>query len=126
MDRIEEFTLEGRNFIYIDLSDIKTADQFLDLSLDIKPTISKYPKNSVYTITNIRNMRLDSEAKSIMEDYMLFDKPYVRAGVIIGTDGIKKVMASSIFKAIGRNNMNFAFSKEHAIEWLLQQDRDED
>ena len=126
MERIEEFTLEGRNFIYIDLSDIKTADQFLDLSLDIKPTISKYPENSIYTITNIRNMKLDSEAKRIMADYMLFDKPYVRYGVVIGMDGIKKVMTSSIFKEVGRSNMNFAFSKEHAIEWLLQQDRDED
>jgi hypothetical protein len=122
MERIEEFTVDGKNFVYIDLTDFASIDDFLVASKGIKAVIAKYPKKSLYTITNIRNMRFDSESKTIMADYMKHNEPYVKYGVVIGVDGIKKIMALSTFKVIGRTNMGFAFSREQAIEWLLQRE----
>ena len=119
--KIEEFTQEGKNFVYIDLANLKSVEQFHELGGQIKSVIRKYPENSVYTITNIDNMRLDSEAKNIVAEYMSENKPFVRGGVFIGIDGVKKVMATEIFKMIGRKNMSFAFTKDQAIKWLLQQ-----
>jgi chloramphenicol O-acetyltransferase len=119
MKRIEEFSLDGKNFMYIDFSDFKTNDDFSQLITTIESLIAKYPEDSLYTITNIENIRFDSKSMKIVAKNMEHNKPYVKYGVVIGLDGIKKVMLTTVMKMSGRNNMHYAFSKEKAIEWLL-------
>ena len=122
MERIEEFTQDGKSFMYIDFSNMKSNDDFLKMTAVVEPLIAKYPKNSLYTITNIENIRFDSESKGIIAKYLENNKPYVKYGAVIGLDGIKKVMVNITFKMSERRNMRFAFSRESAIEWLLQQE----
>ena len=117
----EEFTLEGKDFIYIDLSGIKSNNEFNERIKVIVPEISKYPEKSLYTITNVENIRFDTKSKEIVAQYMTTNKPYVKFGAVIGIDGIKKIMINAIFALSGRSNMHFAFTKEQAIEWLLKQ-----
>ena len=122
MERIEEFTRDGKNFMYIDLSEYRTNEDFQRQIEIIEPLIAKYPEASLYTITNISNIRFDSKSKEIAAKYMEHNKPYVKYGVIFGLDGIKKIVFNTVLKMCGRQNMHFGFSKEKAIEWLLQQD----
>jgi len=122
MEHVEEFTLDGKNFIYVDLSGIKSIDDLLERIHAIMPIIAKYPTNSLYTITNIENTRFDSDTKKIMADYMDHNKQYVRFGAVFGLDGIKKIMAKSIFAMSKRKDLYYAFSKEQAIEWLQKQE----
>ena len=121
MYRIEEFGLNEKKFIYIDFSGYKTSDEFSSLMEMTKPVIAKYPECSLYTITNIENVIFDSQTKKIASEYMRHNKPYVKYGVIIGMDGIKKMICRTIIKLSGRTNMHFAFTKEEAVEWLLRQ-----
>jgi len=118
----EEFTLEGKNFIYIDLSGTKSNNEFNERIKVIVPEIAKYPEKSLYTITNVENIRFDTKSKEIVAQYMMTNKPYVKFGAVIGIDGIKKIMINAIFALSGRSNMHFAFTKEQAIEWLLKQE----
>ena len=118
----EEFTLEGKNFIYIDLSGVKSNNEFNERIKVIVPEIAKYPEKSLYTITNVENIRFDTKSKEIVAQYMMVNKPYVKFGAVIGIDGIKKIMINAIFALSGRSNMHFDFTKEQAIEWLLKQD----
>ena len=120
MERVYEFTQDGKNFVFIDFSGLSTDKEFLGVIDLAIPVISKYPEQSVYTITNIANLRFDSNTKSIATRYMEENKPYVRYGVLIGLDGIKKMMAKTVMKLSGRSNMHFTFTKEQAIEWLLR------
>jgi len=119
--RIEEFTHEGKNFIYYDLSDFKTNDEFLEFTKKAKECIAKYAEYSLFTITNIKDVKFDSETKNIIADWMEYNKPYVKFGTVIGFDGIKKIMVNAILKLCGRKNMAFVSSKEQAIELLLKQ-----
>jgi hypothetical protein len=118
--RIEEFTREGKNLIYYDLSDFKTNDEFLEFTKIAKENITKYAEHSLLTIANIRDVKFDSETKNIMADWMEYNKPYVKFGAIIGFDGIKKIMVNAILKLSGRKNMAFISNKEQAIEFLLK------
>lgn len=122
MDRIEEFEIAGKKFMYIDLSNFKSNEDFKNETALIEPIIAKYPENSLYTITNIENVRFDTNSKEVVANYMKNNKPYVKNGVVIGIDGIKKILVTMVMKMSGRGNMHFAFSKEQAIEWLLKQD----
>ena len=119
--RVEEFEREGKSFIYIDLSNIKENEEFEKLTKLIEPTVSKYSKQSLYTITNIENVRIDTESKKFIARYLEHNKPYVKYGAIIGLDGIKKIMVSTMLKLSRRSNLVFAFSKEQAVELLLKQ-----
>ena len=122
MERIEEFTQDGKDFVYIDLSGLKGNDEFLEFSKGIESVIAKYPKKSVYTITNIENVRFDSNSKELIAQYVKNNEPYVKYGMVIGLDGIKKIFVNVVMKLSGRTNLNFAFTKEGAIERLLQQE----
>jgi hypothetical protein len=119
--RIEEFKLEGKDFIYYDLSDFKTNDEFREFTKAAKECVTKYAKHSLLTITNIRDVKFDSETKNIVANWMEHNKPYVKFGTVIGFDGIKKIMVNAIFKLCGRKNMVFSSNKEQAIEFLLKQ-----
>ena len=118
--RFDEFTLDGKNFMYIDFSDVKTNEEFLELIKKIKPAIAKHPPYSLLTITNIENVRIDTESKELVAQYMEQNKPYIKYGAVFGLDGIKKIISNAIFKLSGRKNMFFAFTKEQAIELLLK------
>jgi len=120
MKRIEEFTRDGKNFMYIDCSGIKTNDGFLELISEVKPKIAKHPEQSLYTITNIDDIRFDSNSKKIAAEYLEHNKPYVKCGVVIGLDGVKKLLVSAIAKISGRTNIYFTFTKKEAIERLLR------
>jgi len=122
MERIDEFVLEGKNFMYIDVSGSMANSELIKLVETVMQAIAKYPANSLYTIANIEDLKVDSEVKNILAEFVGHNKLYVKYGAVIGIDGIKKTMARAMFKVSGRTNMHFAFSKEQAIEWLLQQE----
>ena len=118
----EEFILEGKSLLYVDFSRISGKDDLVKSIEVIKSIIAKYPPNSLYTITNVASFRFDSELKKILADLTAHNKPYVKYGAIIGMDGVKKIMVSAILKITGRTNMLFAFSKQQAIELLMQKE----
>ena len=123
MERFEEFTCDGKSFMYIDFSGLKADEDFIAATEKIEPIVAKYPKHSLYTITNIANTRFDTRSKEIVAEYMEKNKPHVKYGAVIGIDGIKKIMLNTIFQMSGRKNLVFAFTKEKAIELLLKHEQ---
>jgi len=122
MGRIEEFEHGGRNFVYLDLSGLKTNDEINRVIEDSKTIISRYENHSLYTITNIEDVKFDTKTKEIVAEWMEHNNRYVKHGAVIGMTGIKKIMVNAIFAMSGRKNMGAAYTKEKALAWLLQQD----
>jgi hypothetical protein len=119
MDRIEEFTQDGKNFVYIDLSHIKANEEFVRVVEASKPVIRSYEGRALYTIINIEGVMFDSKTKRIAGEWTASNKPYVAHGVIIGMDSIKQIMVNAVFALSGRKNMSFASSREEAVKLLL-------
>ena len=122
VERIEEFTRNDKNFMYVDLSKLKKNADFIRIVDAVKQLIVKYPEKSVYTIINIENISFDWETREIGGDVLKHNNPYVKYGSIIGVDGIKKFLITAVFMYSDRNNMRVCDSREQAIDWLLQQD----
>jgi len=125
MEHFEEFTLEGKSFVCIDLSKLKNTTDLVAMTEATKPLIASYPKNSLHTITNVAGIMFDSESKYVLANYMKHNKNYVKAGVIIGIDGIKKAVAGSAAKVAGRINMHYAFTRDQAVALLLEESSEE-
>ena len=62
-EHIEEFTIDGKNFMYVDVSNIEQNADFIEVIERVKPLIRQYPEKSVYMILNIANIRFDTETK---------------------------------------------------------------
>jgi hypothetical protein len=120
MEHIEEFEADGKNIIYIDFSNAASEEDFITVIEQAKRTISKHTEKSVCTITNMENVRFDSNIKEIFIKYVESNKPYVKYGAAVGMDGIKKKMIEGILKLGGRPNFYFCFTKEEAVKWLRQ------
>jgi hypothetical protein len=118
----EEFSLEGKNIIYIDFSHARSDEEFSTAFERIERAIASYPERSLYTITNLAGVRIDTLYKDNFIKYGKHNKPYVKKAVLIGLDGVKKMIVTTIFKKAGRDDFHIAFTKEKAIEWILQQD----
>jgi len=121
MEHVEEFTVDGKNIVYIDFSSAVSEKDFNAVIEQAKRAISKHAEKSACTITNMENVRFDSNIKDIFVKYVESNKPYVKYGVAIGMDGIKKKMIEGILKLGGRPNFRFCFTKEEAVKWLRQQ-----
>jgi len=118
----EEFTMDGKNIMYIDLSHIKTVEKFSEAFEKIKPAIAAHPKNSLYTIANIEGSIIDTSSRDAFIKYLEHNKPYVKKGALIGVDGNAKIVTNVMENRSGREKFHIAFTKEKAIEWILQQD----
>jgi hypothetical protein len=119
--RIEEFSIEGKNFVYYDLSNFKLLEEYEMFIEKAKLEIVKYPKHSLLTISNLANAQIDTHVKELLAEWMIFNKPYVKYGAAINTSGIKTIIVKAIFGASARSNMKFLHTREQAIEWLLKQ-----
>ncbi len=120
-DRIEEFSVEGRNFVYYDLSNFKQLKEYEMLIENAKLGIVKYPLHSLLSITNIANVQFDTSVKEAVARWMIFNKPYVKCGAAIGASGIKTMVVNAILSTSQRSNMKMLRTKDQAIEWLLKQ-----
>ena len=119
--RVEEIVLEGKDVLFIDFSDLKTCDGFNEVISVIELIIEKYRGRPLYTISNVENIRFDSNVKSVIAEYLKRSHPYITYGAIYGVDGVKKLMISTMIRAAGCENIHFAFTKEQAIAWLMKQ-----
>jgi hypothetical protein len=118
-NRIEQFEYEGKKFIYYDLSNFKNNVQFREFIEYAKEVIRQYPEdNLLFSITNIEGVVYDTETKTIIAEWMDFNRPYIRQGAVIGLDGIKRSMVNSILKMSGRSNMKFFRTRDEAMKWL--------
>jgi hypothetical protein len=121
-DRIEQFEYEGKKFIYYDLSNFKNNLQFQEFIAAAKEVIRQYPgDHRLYSITNIEGVVYDSETKTIIAEWMDFNRPHIGQGAVIGLDGIKRIMVNSILKMSGRSNMKFFRTRDEALKWLAAQ-----
>ena len=119
MERIEKFSQEERKFLYLDFSGFRTCEEFDDLAEQAKLVIANYSECSLYVISNITDVRLNSCTKKVILNFIQANAPYVKYSSVIGIDGIKKMMVEALIKLSKRNNFFFAFSKEQAIELIL-------
>jgi hypothetical protein len=120
--RIEQFEYQEKKFIYYNVGNFKNNDQFKEFIEYAKKIIQQYSQDSsLFSITNIEGVVYDTETKTVVSEWMDFNRPYIKQGVVIGLDGIKRIMVNSILKMSGRNNMKFLRSRNEAVEWLIAQ-----
>ena len=119
MSRVEFLTYKGKRILLIDFSKLK-AEQVLQVMGEAKGIIARQPEQSVLTLTDITEMHFDEKIMAALKEYVTHNKPYVKAGAVVGAKGLQAVVKMGVERASLRKLTDFD-SRAAAQEWLIQQ-----
>jgi hypothetical protein len=122
MAGVYELNHHGKSILCLDIADLKTQDKadFHKHIASAKARIQKQPQKSMLVITNVTNIRFDTEMANGIKDYAAHNTPYVKASALVGVAGLQKVIVQAVKKFTGRD-FYLADTMEDAIEWLVKQ-----
>ena len=109
----------GKRILMIDFSRCE-LDEIVTIVHEGKKLIATEAKNSVLTLTDVTNTRNNAAVVRVLKEYTTYNRPFVKAGAVVGLDGLKKVVFEAIMK-FSRREFFVAQSIERAKEWLVKQ-----
>ena len=100
----------------IDFSNSGKAE-FMSIIGQARRMIDGQPPRSVYTLTLVENAHYDREVAEALREYVALNKPYVRAGAVVGLNDLKKIVFNFLNRVTGRALKAFE-DVESARAWL--------
>lgn len=110
---------KGKEILFIDFSNCE-LDEIFPIIEESKTIIKSKPKNSLLTLTNISNTNFNENISDAFKEYTIHNKPYVKAGAVVGVTGLKKIVYMAVAKFSGRTLTLFD-DIEQAKNWLVKQ-----
>lgn len=118
--KIQMIDHKGKKIVLLDFSYSRKED--------IKPIIDDAKKwflnkrpNSVLTLTDVTETRYDAETLSYFKEFTLHNKPYVKAGAVVGITNPLMKIAYRAVTAFSKRNLPIFETREEALEWLVDQ-----
>lgn len=99
-----------------------TGDEILEAIEEAKRMIASRPQQSVRTLTNVTDARIERRVTDALKDYVAHNKPYVLAGAVVGLNDLKTVIFNFVNRATGRS-LRAMSSVDEAKDWLTQASR---
>jgi hypothetical protein len=119
MNRIRFITHQGKQILLLDFSGCE-ADEVLETIEEGKKVIRVHPQHSLLTLTNVEGTHYNMAITNAMQEFAHGNKPFVKAGAVIGISGLKKIVYDAVMKFSGRNLPAFD-DIEKAKDWLSEQ-----
>ena len=116
--RVKSITHQGKEILAIDLSHASPED-FLAVIREARRVIAAKPLGSVRTLTNVTGVRYRRDVWEPLREFVQHNKPYVRAGAVVGLDALKTIMFNFINKITGRS-LRAMDDEATALDWLAQ------
>lgn len=120
--------MAGANFIrhrntqilYIDFSYAASQQEVLQIITDAQALITTQPFSSVLTLTNITDAYFDVEVSQALKQLAAHNKPYVKAGAVVGVTKIRRIIYEAVM-FFAKRHLEIFDGVETAKEWLIQQ-----
>jgi hypothetical protein len=119
MARTQCIVHNKKTIFHMDFSNLKSDEEIKGLIKESIGYIRTQPPASVLTLTNIQGMHFSSDIKDHFNDFISGNKPYVKAGAVIGLGGLQQIIYNSLMKMTGRDIKSFS-AFEEAREWLSE------
>ena len=116
LSRVKFVKHKDRMILLLNFADLE-IDDARQVSEYAKGVISRMPKESVFTLTDVTNVKYNDAFRELSGDLMAHNKPFVKAGAVVGVEGWRKMVLWAATKLTGRN-LNVSESQESAMEWL--------
>jgi len=117
MERAKFVKQGGVMILNINLSEIG-LEEIREVVEYSKGMIGRMPKGSVLTITDVSGVNFEDGFKEIVTGFLEHNKPFVRAGAVLGVSGWKKLVYLVSSRLSGRNNLKLFDDSAAASRWL--------
>ena len=104
--------------LFVDFSTTTSLAEFLTVIEEAKQTIASRPLRSVLTLTDVTNSYFDSNVNVPLKKYVAHNKPYVKAGAVVGISSVRKIIFNAVLFFSRRENLKTFDTLEAAKEWL--------
>jgi hypothetical protein len=119
MEIVQIIEHKGKRITYLDFSNCDRK-KVVDMLAEIQPLIKAQPPKSVLTLVNVDRLVFNTEILKAFQSFTAENKPFVKAGAVLGIKGLQKVAYDAVMK-IAERNLPMFNTYEEAIEWLAQQ-----
>ena len=118
MGNAQFITHKNVELLVIDFTSTKSVAEFLKVIDDAKAMIASCSLNSLLTLTDVSNSYFDSDIIPAIKEYAAHNKPYIKAGAVVGISGVRKIIFNSVLFFSGRDNLKTFDTRDNAMEWL--------
>lgn len=116
-ERVKFIKHGGRNILFLNFVDCSTND-VLNTINEAKLVIGAQPEGSVLTLTDVTNARFNEDVTDRMKEFTAHNKPFVKAGAIIGVSGIKKIIFEAVMM-FSKRKIHMFDNVNDAKDWLV-------
>ncbi len=117
-ERLQFIEHSGKRVLVIDFSQC-SRDEMLALLNDIQDTVGEQPRGSVLILADFHGAQIDKAVATRMKEVLVFDRPYVKRAVWIGTEDLPKVFYEN-FKTFSQRDLPTFKTREEALEALTK------
>lgn len=118
MSRTQQITRKGKVIYYMDFSNLNDVEEIRAVIKEGALYIRSKPAASVLTLTSINGMHFSNEIREMFNEFISCNKPYVKAGAVVGLNGLQQIVYNGLMKMTGREIKSFG-SMDSAAEWLI-------
>lgn len=106
--------------LYLDFSYSNSKEEILRIIEKTKTLISSRPRLSVFTLTNIIDAYFDADINQALKGLAAHNKPYVKAGAVVGLTTVQKIVYNSVL-FFSKRQLEICDDLESAKTWLSSQ-----
>jgi hypothetical protein len=115
-NRVQFIRHNGVEILHINWSDAQ-ASEMLEAMAEARKMIASRPHASVRTLTTVDGSHMDRQVTNALKDYVEHNKPYVRAGAVVGLNDLKMIAFNFVNRVTGRN-LRAMDTVDEAKNWL--------
>lgn len=119
MARAQQITHKGEPIFFMDFTNLTNVNDITGVINDSAKFIRNQPQNSLLTLTDLNGMHFSNEIKDLFSDFIKGNKPYVKAGAVVGLNGLQQILYNGLMRLTGRDIKSFS-SIQTAKDWLAE------
>lgn len=117
----ETISYKGKKIYYLDASGMTVNDmgKIKESMAKVMNMLENAPPKSALMITNVSNVRFNSEMAELFKSYADHNTPYFKASALVGVSGMQRVILTTVKKLTGRD-FYLADNIQEAKDWVVE------
>ena len=120
MDRVRFITHEGKQILFIDVTNC-AAEDVIELVTEVQCMVTAQPPKSVLTLSDLTGARFSRSAVTRMKEVAVFDRPYVKRAAFVGAQSLPRVFYEAL-KTFSQREFRKFKTREEAMDWLVREE----
>lgn len=120
MERVNFWKHNDKMIIFFDFSGCR-EDVFFTTLEHSRNVVRTLKKDTLLTLVDVTNTESNDRTNNAIKAFANENRPYVKAGAVVGVSGLKKLIFQMVMKFTGRKNLKLFDTVQDAKDWLTSQ-----